>query len=111
MLQKRQESCWKTYLRYGNQLTEMESGRLVLTILDPVYVDTVEDKSIVALRPKSAFRPIFDIATTREDSGIALIHESVPGAKNSEPNGPCSWWRRGRVELHGEHGLPLLVAA
>jgi hypothetical protein len=68
-------------------------------MLDAVYVDTVDEKSIVAIRPKPAFRPLFEIATTREDSGIALIHELVPGQKTLEPTGPCSWWRRGRVEL------------
>ena len=37
-------------------------------MLDAVYVDTVEEKAIVAIRPKPVIRPLFEIATTREDS-------------------------------------------
>jgi hypothetical protein len=35
-------------------------------------VDTIEEKSVVAIRPKPAFRPIFEIATTRAGSAITL---------------------------------------
>ncbi len=38
-------------------------------MLDAVNVDAVEEKSIVAIRPKPAFRPIFEVATTRQDKG------------------------------------------
>ena len=83
-------------------------------MLDAVYLDTVEEKRIVAIRPKPAFRPLLEIATTREGSDIVLVHDSnededLGGAEPEKqgqppPNGqeaglPCSWWRRGRVEL------------
>jgi len=42
----------------------MEDGKLLMAMLDAVYVDTVEEKSVVAIRPKPAFRPIFEVATT-----------------------------------------------
>ena len=73
--------------------------KLLLTTLDAVYVDTVEEKSIVAIRPKPAFQPIFEIATTREGSGVVLINE--PPQTNIEPEAAdsCFWWRRGRVNL------------
>jgi len=45
--------------------TLAELRRLLLTMLDPVYVDIVDERSIVAIRPKPAFRPLFDNATTR----------------------------------------------
>ena len=35
-------------------------------MLESVYVDTVEERAIVALKPKPAFRALFQIATTRE---------------------------------------------
>ena len=51
-----------------------ERRRLLMAMLEAVYVDTVEEKSVVAIRPKPAFRPIFEVATSREGSGIALIN-------------------------------------
>ena len=75
-------------------------------MLDAVYVDTVEEQRIVAIRPRPAFRPLFEIATTRETSGISLVNEKdLHKANQPPPNGQeadssmCSWWRRGRVEL------------
>ena len=47
-------------------------------MLDAVYVDTVEEKSIVAIRPKPAFQLLFEIATTREGSDVVLINEPPP---------------------------------
>ena len=73
-----------------------ERRKLLMIMLDAVYVDTVEEKSIVAIRPKPAFQPIFEIATTREGSHVVLIKE--PPQANIEPEaaGSCFWWRRGR---------------
>ncbi len=69
-------------------------------MLDGVYVDTVEENAIVALRPKPAFRALFHIATTREGSGVVLYNENPPDHFSSPEDGsPCFWWRRGRVEL------------
>jgi hypothetical protein len=79
-------------------------------MLDAVYVDTLEEKAIVAIRPKAALRPLLEIATTREDSGVVLINETPPDPDDSEASS-CSWWRRGRVEFYLKHGLAVLVAA
>ena len=68
-------------------------------MLDAVYVDTVDEKAIVAIRPKPAFRPLFEIATTRAESGVALINQTPQTQDEAEASEPCSWWRRGRVEL------------
>ena len=75
-----------------------ERRKLLMAMLDAVYVDTVEEKAIVAIRPKPAFRPLFEIATTREGSDVVLINEAPPEPESPEAS-PCSWWRRGRVEL------------
>ena len=93
----------------GADLTERR--KLLTAMLDAVYVDTVEDKSVVAIRPKPAFRPIFEVATTRAGSGIVLINETPPDPEGLEAESVCSWWRRGRVEPHRERGLIVLVAA
>ena len=74
-----------------------ERHNLLMAMLEAVYVDTVEGKSVVAILPKPAFRPIFEVATSREDSGIALI---PPQARyESGTSKSCSWWRLVRVEL------------
>ena len=73
--------------------------KLLRTMLDAVYVDTVEEKSIVAIRPKPAFRPLFEIATTREGSDVVLINVLPLAANEPEAADLRSWWRRGRVEL------------
>ncbi len=80
-------------------------------MLEAVYVDTVEERAIVALKPKPAFRALFQIATTREGSGVILYKENPPDQFSSpEDDSPCLWWRRVRVELGLKHGLAVLVA-
>ena len=79
-----------------------ERRKLLLTMLDAVYVDTVEEKAVVAIRPKSAFVQLLEVATTREGSGVVLINEKEPPPDDHdgpEAPSPCLWWRRGRVEL------------
>ena len=87
-----------------------ERRRILTTILDAVFVDTGELKSIVAIVPKPAVRPLFEIALTRPESGVVLIKEEPPAEKGSEAATPGSWWRRGRVELHLNTYLTVLVA-
>ena len=79
-------------------------------MLDGVYVDTVDEKAIVAIRPKPTFRPLFEIATTRAGSGVVLISQTPQTHDEPEASEPCFWWRRGRVELGLKHGLVVLVA-
>ena len=79
-----------------------ERRSLLLTMLDAVYVDTVEEKSVVVIRPKPAFVSLLEVATTREGSGVILVHEKeLPPDYHDDPEAttPRLWWRRGRVEL------------
>ena len=82
-----------------------ERRNLLMAMLDAVYIDIVEEKSVVAIRPKPAFRPIFEVATTRGGSGIILINETPPDPEGPEAESLCSWWRRGRVELPVQNAL------
>jgi len=67
-------------------------------------VDAKEEKRIVGIKAKPAFKPIFDLAETIEGSGITLLKDDGKG-KASETSSDatetisCLWWRRGRVEL------------
>jgi len=85
-----------------------ERRNLLMTMLDAVYVDAKVDKRVVAIKPKAPFRPIFEVATTKEGSGVVLVKEprEVPSETEQLPQEDeeaatlsCSWWRRGRVEL------------
>jgi DNA invertase Pin-like site-specific DNA recombinase len=87
---------------------KMEERRnLLLTMLDGIYFDTKEEKSIVAIKPKPAFMPIFQVAVTREGSDVVLLREDPLPALPPEAGhaNTCSWWRRGGVERGLERGL------
>jgi len=57
-----------------------EQRKLLLTMLDAVYIDTRQTKSIVAIRPKPPFKPIFQVAVTKEGSDIRIINEPIQGS-------------------------------
>ena len=49
-----------------------ERRKLLAAMLDAVYVDTKDARSVVAIKPKAPFRPVFHLATTRAGSGVSL---------------------------------------
>ncbi len=49
-------------------------------MLDAVYFDTKQTKSIVAVRPKPPFKPIFQVAACKEGSGICIVNEPFLGS-------------------------------
>ena len=84
-----------------------ERRKLLLTMLDAVYVDSKEN-AIVAIKPKAPFKPVFAVATTRKGSKVALVHDPENEPRITDQPTPhghgvetdsCLWWRRGRVEL------------
>ena len=80
--------------RLWEESTEDERRKLLVTMLDAVYIDTKETRSVVAIKPKPPFRPVLQVAATREGSGVVLINEPP----DFNPEAPlCFWWRRGRV--------------
>ena len=81
--------------RLWDQATVAEQRDLLLAMMDAVYVDHKEANAVVAIQPKPAFRAVFQVATTRADSGVVLIKE--PPDASQKALSPCSWWRRGRV--------------
>jgi|GEM_PF-278643 len=84
-----------------------EKRQILLSMLEAVYVDPVEEKAIVAIKPKPAFLALFNMVETRSGSAVALItqknmdgNETVSEVvRDCTESVPCSWWRRGRVEL------------
>ena len=76
-----------------------ERHDILLTMLDAVFVDTLEEKAVVAIRPKPAFQALFALATTQEGSGVILNppgqlrithngQQSVHGGDGGESNSP-----------------------
>jgi site-specific DNA recombinase len=57
-----------------------EQRKLLLTMLDGIYVDAKQSRSIVAIRPKPAFKPIFQVAVTKEGSEISILNEPYKGS-------------------------------
>jgi hypothetical protein len=77
-------------------------------MLEAVYVDNRDEQSVVAIRPKPSFAPLFEIALTREGSGVTLVKEPPPVGDDAKAV-RCSWWRRGRGDLSLKHGLVVWV--
>ena len=64
--------------------TEGERRKLILTMLDAVYVDAKKTKSIIAIKPKPPFLPIFQVASTRAGADIRIVNEPLnPASKSS----------------------------
>ena len=77
-----------------------ERHDLVVRMLDAVYFDLSDSKSIIAIKPKAPFRPVFEVATAREGSGVILLqNEKLPAGGPGVDADLCSGWRRGRVGL------------
>jgi len=57
-----------------------EQRKLLMTMLDAVYVDTRQARSIVAIKPKPPFRPVFQVAASKEGSDIRIINEPIKGS-------------------------------
>ena len=49
-------------------------------MLDAVYFDTMQSKSIVAARPKPPLKPIFQVAAGEEGSGMRIVNEPFLGS-------------------------------
>ena len=56
-------------------------------MLEAVYVDSKKNM-IVAIRPKAPFKPVFQVATTREGSEVALVHDSEGAFENADQPPP-----------------------
>ena len=70
-----------------------ERRTILTSTLDAVYLDAVEEKALVAIRPKPAFRRLFEVAVAREFSNVVSINEPPPTG-NPEAAHTWFWWRR-----------------
>jgi site-specific DNA recombinase len=56
--------------RLWSKANEEEKRRLLLTMLDAVYIDTKKTKSVIAIKPKPPFKPVFQVAASRKGPNI-----------------------------------------
>ena len=49
-------------------------------MLDAVYVDAKKTKSIIAIKPKPPFKPVFQVAASRGGSDIRILNEPLEGS-------------------------------
>jgi len=61
--------------RLWEKANQEECRKLLLTMLDAVYVDAKKSKSIIAIRPKPPFKPVFQVAASREGFDIRILNE------------------------------------
>ena len=47
---------------------------------DTVYVDAKKTKTIVAIKPKPPFKPIFQVAASHHESNIRILNEPLEGS-------------------------------
>jgi site-specific DNA recombinase len=57
-----------------------ERRRLLLSMLDALYFDLKGSKALIAVRPKPPFKSIFQMAASKEGSGIRIVNEPYLGA-------------------------------
>ena len=57
------------------EANEQERRKLLLIMLDAVYFETKITKSIVLIKSKPPFRPIFQVAVRKAGSDICIINE------------------------------------
>jgi hypothetical protein len=54
-----------------------ERRQIIVSMLDGVYIDAKWTKSIVAIKPKPPFIPIFRVAVSKKESDIRILNEPL----------------------------------
>jgi hypothetical protein len=80
--------------------TAEERRRILLGMLDAVYVDMAEGNGIVGISPKPVFRPLFESMENRDNAKPRLLNSGTEPDSRESGSDSLLWWRRGRLELH-----------
>jgi site-specific DNA recombinase len=59
---------------------QCERRKLLTLMLDAVYFEAKKIKSVVAIRPKPPFAPVFQVAASKEGSKIRILNEPYKGS-------------------------------
>jgi len=77
------EEAWKLTMdlpRLWANANSEERRKLLLTMQDAIYVDAKRTKSIIAIKPKPPFKPVFQVAASREGHDIRILNEPIEGS-------------------------------
>jgi site-specific DNA recombinase len=66
--------------RLWEKANQEERRKLLLAMLDAVYVDAKKNKAIVAIKPKPPFKPVFQVAASKKGSHIRILNEPIEGS-------------------------------
>ena len=66
--------------RLWAKANEQEKRKLLLTMLDAVYIDTKNAKSVIAIKPKPPFKPVLQVAASKKNSAIRILNEPLNGS-------------------------------
>ena len=66
--------------RLWKEATLTERRKLLLTMVDAVYFEAKKYRTIVAVKPKPPFRPVFQVAASRQGSDIRIVNEPYKGS-------------------------------
>ena len=88
-----------------SEATTEERRALINPLIRRVYVD-LETKEVAVLIPEPPFEALLRSAIEKSPDAPVLL-ASIDELKNEDT---WSWWRRGRVELFHEYGIPVLIA-
>ena len=93
--------------------TPEERRKILLGMLDAVYLDLGEGTGVVGISPKPVFRALFESSDGKEDTKLRVLTKQRPGSGESGRNSEDGllWWRRGRDGLLLEHDLSVLQGA
>jgi site-specific DNA recombinase len=80
-----------------------EHQQLLIAMLDAVYFDTKQTKLLIAAKPKPPFKPIFQIAASKEGSNIPILNEPYLGSS-------VFLVEAGESRTHNIHILGLLLS-
>jgi len=56
-----------------------ERRAILVSMLDAIYIDT-RHNLMVAIKPKPPFKPVFQVAASREGSDIHILNEPLNGS-------------------------------
>ncbi len=54
-----------------------EQRKILLTMLDGVYVDVKKSRLVIAVKVKPPFKPIFQVAVSKKESKIRILNEPL----------------------------------
>jgi site-specific DNA recombinase len=72
--------------RLWHEANSSERRKIIISMLDAVYIEAKKTKTIVAIKPKPPFRPIFQVAVSKKESDIRIIKNESSDIQSKNPS-------------------------